>query len=487
MPSTQKIPEKQFHKIWQTQDFTEELKTSSGELLTVLNPGDYNTDESGPDFKNARIKIGNLTFIGDVEIDQDYSDWKKHGHNINRNYNKIILHICYSNLQKQHYIYTSDGRRVPSIAIDKIIASDNIELVEKKITKVREEPTLKCASEIHLLEKDIRINAILKYGITRLEKKSNKIFTRLKELKFLSELEIKEPVIRYELTKEFNEKKFSQEDFKDKDIWKQLLYELIFEALGYSKNKGIMLKLSQFANISFLCGIEYDINYRKKLETTFYRISGLLPEKEDSNDEYINNLWEEWDNLSKKYDGRILDETQWHFLGQRPQNFPTVRIAGGIALIEAILHHNLAGKIINKFSEINSSKVLINSIRSLFIIKANGYWKNHYIFNKPSNISLNYFIGLSRADEIVINIVLPFLSVYFELFGNEKLSKKVIKIYNEYDQKSDNKIIRQVVKGLQVEGIEKKAIYAQGMIEVYNNYCSKGRCLECELGKQIFS
>ncbi|MCB9249288.1 MAG: DUF2851 family protein [Ignavibacteriales bacterium] len=183
----------------------------------------------------------------------------------------------------------------------------------------------------------------------------------------------------------------------------------------------------------------------------------------------------------------MFDETQWHFLGQRPQNFPTIRIVGGAILIESILHHNLAGQIIKKFSEINNPKVLINSIRSLFILKATGYWQEHYVFNKKSKVKLNYLLGLSRADEIMINVILPYLSVYFELFGNQKLSKKVLQIYNEYDQKSDNKITKDVSKGLQVEGLEKKTIYAQGMIELYRNYCSKNRCLECEIGKTVFT
>ncbi|MCB9249286.1 MAG: DUF2851 family protein [Ignavibacteriales bacterium] len=135
MQSQTNISEEQFHKIWQEQDFTAELKTLAGDDVEVISPGEYNSDESGPDFKHARIKLGNLTFVGDVEIDQDYSDWKKHGHNINRNYNKLILHISYTNPQKQNYIYTSDGRKVPSIAINKYISADNLETIKKPTSK----------------------------------------------------------------------------------------------------------------------------------------------------------------------------------------------------------------------------------------------------------------------------------------------------------------------------------------------------------------
>ncbi len=88
----------------------------------------------------------------------------------------------------------------------------------------------------------------------------------------------------------------------------------------------------------------------------------------------------------------------------------------------------------------NSTKVLINSISSLFIVKALGYWKDHYVFEKTSKVKLNYIIGLNRADEIFINVLLPYLSVYFDVFGNEILSRKVLKVLMNMNKRSDNKI-----------------------------------------------
>ncbi|MBK8945736.1 MAG: DUF2851 family protein [Ignavibacteriae bacterium] len=489
MQSSQKISEKKIHQIWAHQNFTNELKTFSGEEIEVLFPGEYNNDETGPDFKHARIKLGNLTFIGDVEIDQDYSDWKRHGHNINRNYNKTILHICVTNNLKQNYVYTSDGRKVQSLSLENFISIDEIEPMNMSNSKSSDKNfELRCSSEINSIDKKIIENALLNYGLKRFENKCSNVFTRLKELKFLNDLKLNEPVIRYELTQEFNNKVFLQSEFRDKEIWKQLLYEFIFEALGYSKNKKIMQKLAQNVNLKFISKINLDEKFQLKLESILFKISGLLPENISSDEEnYVRNLNEIWNQEKQNYDGKYFDETQWHFLGQRPQNFPTIRIAGGIKIIEAILNHNLIGHLIRKFSEIKKEAVLINSIRSLFVIKANGYWAEHYVFDKKSNIKLNYLIGVSRADEIFVNVILPFLSVYFEVFGNHNLSKKVLKIYNEYEQKLDNKIVRDVAHGLNSVGIEKKTIYAQGMIEAFRNYCSKNKCLECEIGKTIFN
>jgi hypothetical protein len=487
--NSNQISEKQLHLIWQKNNFNSDLTTSTEDRISILSTGEYNQNSSGPDFKHARIQIGSLTFVGDVEIDMDYSDWKNHGHNINKNYNKVILHICFTNKQKQNYVYTSDGRKVNSISIKDNISIDDltseITLAVKSIAKTNNE--LKCHSEIEIVEKNEIEKFLLKLGIERFQQKCDKVYDRLKELKFISELELKEPVIRYELTKQFNERNFSHSDFKNKTVWKQLLYEMIFEALGYSKNKMIMKKLAQNIQLEFFNNFEKDDKFLHKIESIYYNVSGLLNYDELSTDNYIKELNSIWQTYSKIYDGKKFDETQWHFLGQRPQNFPTVRIAGGARLVDEIVNNNLVGKIIKKFSEITNTKVLINSIRSLFIIKAQGYWSNHYIFKKESKIKLNYIVGLSRADEIFVNVLLPFLSVYFDMFGNETLSKKVLKVFNEFEQKLDNKIVRDISDNLLLNGMNKKAIYSQGMIELYRNYCTKNKCLECEIGKKVFN
>ena len=123
----------------------------------------------------------------------------------------------------------------------------------------------------------------------------------------------------------------------------------------------------------------------------------------------------------------------------------------------------------------------------MFVIKSSGFWKKHYVFDQPSNGEIKYFVGASRADEMIINVILPFLSVYFDVFGNVELAKKVLRIYNVYNQNSDNRIVRDVAEGLNVTHFLRKAIYTQGMIELFRTKCSKGKCLECEIGKEVFN
>ena len=57
------------HRLWPSED----MSTVDGERVQVIDPGRLNTD-SGPDFFNAKIRIGRDMWAGDVEIHVNASD-----------------------------------------------------------------------------------------------------------------------------------------------------------------------------------------------------------------------------------------------------------------------------------------------------------------------------------------------------------------------------------------------------------------------------
>ncbi len=493
MARTIKLYEAELYNVWQSKSFQNPLVAKTGQKVDIIDPGEFNKDSSGPDFKNARVKIDDLTYVGDVEIDRDYNDWKHHGHNIDKKYNKVILHVCFLNKYHQNYVYNKEGRKILSICLSDYLDEEEVKEINEKIEASKEELShkLRCVELIDKIPFGFRKRYLAELGIKRFEKKATRIFNRLKELKFISELQIKEPEIGYELSEQFNNKEFSSEEFQDKELWEQLFYEFIFEALGYSKNKSIMLKLSRSVNIQFLKKFDDPEEFTILAESALYGVGGLLPkvteETKEKFSEYTLTLNENWENIKKIYDGKIYDETDWHFFKLRPQNFPTIRIAGGVKFLKDLIFNDLIGKIIKKVIEIRNLTVLMNSLKSLFIIKSSGYWKKHYTFDNAASKEIKYFVGLSRADEMIVNVVLPFLSVYFKIFGKEDAGKKVMKIFQIYNQNSDNKITREVAENLDVLPLLRKSIYSQGMIELFRSYCSKNKCLECKFGEQVFN
>lgn len=490
MPRDPKIYEEQLYEIWEKQKFSRTLQTVGGDDIEILETGDRNVDTAGPDYLNAKVRIGDMVYLGDVELDSDYNDWKTHGHNINKKHNKLVLHLSLVNSQNHPYVYTKDGRKIPTVCLSRFI-DDNFAPLPKGNRKSAQKKKLqlKCISLSDQIDLESRMKYVSEQGIIRFKKKIERIFNRLKELAYLNQLSIKEPIIRYDLKYEFDKKKFSVDDFGEKKLWQQLLYEFIFEALGYTQNKGAMVRLAQSLNLDALEKFKSGDRIRY-FESLFFNVSGLapdprgLPETEVS--DYSRRLYSDWEKLRNSFDGEILSETDWHFFRLRPRNFPTIRIAAGVRIIESIIIGDLIGGLIRKIKLITAADKNLKDLRKPFIIEAEGYWKEHYIFDHKAKEKSKYFVGSARADEIVINVVLPFFSLYFDLFDNEELSRKCLMIYSNYEGGGDNKITKTVAEGLNLEKHRGKTVISQGMIELYKNYCSKDKCTECALGKIIF-
>ncbi len=64
MKNTLNINESFICRIWESADeFCNGIRTTDGEPVKILNIGTCNSD-SGPDFKNALIRIGDETYLG---------------------------------------------------------------------------------------------------------------------------------------------------------------------------------------------------------------------------------------------------------------------------------------------------------------------------------------------------------------------------------------------------------------------------------------
>jgi hypothetical protein len=487
-----KIPEKFLYEIWKNQNIHKEIFTACGEMISVFEPGTENTDNGGPDFLNARIKIGNITYVGDVEIDNLHSDWKTHGHNINKRYNKVILHAVLSCDPNSKFVYTQEGRKVPTVCFDSFLEEGINASLRKAIVSERENKTNKipCHEIASTADEKIKIDFLFELGIERFKKKCERMVHRLKELLYLSDLHLKEPVVRYEIPPNYYDKTFTVAELNKREIWEQLFYEEIFEALGYSQNKTIMMKLAQSANIEILRSLTVNENVNLAYESILFNIAGLVPDvinlPGDEASEYTKEIVKIWSNLRGSYDGRIYTEHDWHFFRLRPLNFPTLRIAGGARIADKILNHNLISVLVKKFTEIHNHTVLSNSVKSLLIIKADGYWSKHYVFDKETPEDIHYFIGSSRADEIYINVILPFMYIYFDLFGKKSLAQKVLKIFGQVSINAENSLVTEIAESLSLHNAWKRTVIYQGMIELFRSYCTKQRCLDCRIGTKVF-
>ncbi|HLG33230.1 MAG TPA: DUF2851 family protein [Ignavibacteriaceae bacterium] len=487
------VLEKYLYDIWKEKKFSKDLITADDQKIEIIDAGLQNNKMAGPDFLNARVKIGNITFLGDIEIDSLHNDWKAHGHFLDKKYNKIILHLVASKEKYKPFVFTRDGRKVQSICMidyldDSLRTSIQSSIKSERTTKNFRLP---CSGLNDKVSIKIKLSFLLELGIERFNSKSKRILHRLKEIIYLKQMNIREPIVRYDFGEEFFNKKFSADEFGDKESWQQLTYEMIFEALGYSKNKDIMLKLAKAVNVKFLSHYKNEESFHQLIESALFNVSGLIPNKKNFDEEessgYIRQLTEDWNKIRNKYDGPLLKSENWHFFKLRPANFPTIRISGGAKILVTLIQKDLFKNLIDLIKNEEDTGTLTYNIRNLIIMKEEGFWQDHFVFDKKSKELIKYSIGISRADEIIVNVLLPILLLYFEIFPDTESLKRIKNLFINYIQEGSNKLVNQVASELDLKKASRKSINYQGMIELFRNYCIKERCLECKIGEKIFN
>ena len=86
--------EQLLHYCWKHRLFPlRQLTTTDNQVVEVIDVGLHNAN-SGPDFLNAKVKIGNTVWVGNVEIHVKSSDWYVHRHEQDAAYNNVILHVA---------------------------------------------------------------------------------------------------------------------------------------------------------------------------------------------------------------------------------------------------------------------------------------------------------------------------------------------------------------------------------------------------------
>ena len=420
-------PEQLLHYIWKYKLYTNQTFVSSdGDEIEILNTGMLNSN-AGPDFFNSKIKVGNKTWAGNIEIHKSSSDWKKHMHHIDPVYNSIILHV----VEKIDCdIYTQDNRKIPQIAIDipHNVASNYTQLLNSSFT-IPCTNTLKDVPKIHLN------NWLYALLVERLERKTNDIYTILDK---------------------FN------------NSWDETFYVLLARNFGFGLNSEVFERLALSLPYFY---IQKHSDNIFQVEALLFGQAGLL---EDNTilDDYFLQLKKEYHFLRKKYTLNNLDGFLFKSLRVRPQGFPQVRIAQLAAVLQQ--SKRLFSHVLEKED--------VDLLRLFFHINASEYWQTHYTFGKPSNKKTKY-PGDSSINVILINTVAPILFAYGKKNNIEKYCTNALAILEDLKPEK-NSLITEFKK----HGINPlNAADTQALIQLRKEYCDHRKCLYCKVGYQILS
>ncbi len=441
-------------RIWEDRSNYKGLKTCSGEDVDIIEYGKRNSD-AGPDYKDAKVKIGSILYSGSIEIHRSVNDWYLHKHKGDNKFNNVILHVAFyenDGLSETGYPKVKRSRNVPTVILSEFLSKS-----------------------VHEIWKDIINNPSSAFKLPCFPENSSVAHSLKKEwIDFLSKerLEFKAARIRSYLEAETSE-------INKKINWEQALFEFICEALGFSKNKEQFRKLSGKISLPDLKNKTLTL---AEIDSLLFGLSGFLHDL-SYKDRYIFELKSNWIRLRSDIKQEPLDKSEWNFFRLRPPNFPTLRIAYASGLLYDLLSKELFKDIIFIFEQgINVKKELFHRFSK---IQVSGYWNIHYNFSRKSAAYTN-LIGKERITDIIVNVILPLVYLYSGCFSKTNLKNRAEYFYKKEKQKSGtNEVVRVMEKqtGMKVSSLADE----QGLLQLHNYYCLKEKCSECEIGKIVFS
>lgn len=89
-------------------------------------------------------------------------------------------------------------------------------------------------------------------------------------------------------------------------------------------------------------------------------------------------------------------------------------------------------------------------------------------------------IGPGRADEMAVNVVLPFTLAWAQARQDKRLAQAALTLYQHYPKLSPYGILRRLTAALGRE-LTAGARRQQGMLRIFHRYCRQGGCNRCPL------
>jgi len=403
----------------------QQLLLDDKEKLEVISPGEHNFD-SGPDFFNAKVRIGDTIWAGNVEIHINSSDWNRHGHQTDAAYDSVILHVVANN---DTTVLNSKGAAVKTATID---YPNSLEWQLQRL--VANEYWIPCAQHINSYgELPLRM-WLAALSAERLEQKTEQVHRWVNELK---------------------------------GSWEEAFYISMARSFGLKINALPFELLAKSIPLKTLAKIR---NNLPSIEALLFGQAGMLHVHDHPHDTYYQMLRKEYEYLKKTHSLTPIPHHLWKFMRLRPLAFPTIRIAQFASLI-----HKSYG-LFSKCIEIEKFTDLTDLLRT----ECSSYWHTHYTFGKET-AAKSKVLGKTAIATIALNTVIPFMFAYGNARGNQVLKDKALTLLDELPAEKNS-----TVQGFaKLSVVADSALFSQAMVQLKSQYCDKRKCLYCNVGASV--
>lgn len=414
------MQEEYLHYLFKHNFFSNEFVTIKGEALEVIDRGNYHHN-SGPDFLESKIKLGDKIWAGHIEFHVKSSDWYKHHHQSDDNYKNVIAHFVYE-YDKPIFI----GRfELPTIELKSLIKKSHYEhYLNFKSSK----DWVPCEQQIQSIDDFIVFQQKEQALINRLLRKSNEIVDAIE---------------------------------KNKGDEQKVFWMTLAKVFGGQVNSEVFIELVDKFKASHFSYLNYD---QTSIEAYCFGLAGFL--KNDlMGDNYLDDLKQRFAYQKKLFNLSSLPVKVWKFSRMRPGNYPTVRLAQFAALLSKVEYN---------FKTFESTT--LNDLE----VSLNSYWQRHYHFGKPSGKENK---GLSKRfkDLIRINVFSPILFAQGVIKDQSEFKENAIESFFLIPAEQNSIVKKWKMIGVSV----KTAFDSQALIEQKNEFCVKSKCLECHIGQAI--
>ncbi len=417
--------EKIIYYIWKNRLFPlSGLYTTSGEKVRVINNG-YSNGE-GNMFSDAKIIIGDKTWVGNVVLHGKSSDWEQNIFAKNICTSNVILHVT---MENDCSILRNHGEEIQQLCIG---YPQNLKK-EFYATLEKDGNNLPCAHAVSQME-EVKLHSILsRLLVERIEEKA-KIIQTIHE--------------------------------KCDRKWEETLFRTLTRSFGF----GIQSELfERLANTIDFNALSKHRDNSIQVEAIFFGQAGLLDEESipyyyrqfavQSN--YFNELKREYSFLENKFNLKKMDYSSWETCSSTPH----LRLAR-----LATIYHS------RKFSlsAIANCKTT-EELHEVIDIPLHGYWYNHTCFGGTETCG-NGRMKQRQTDVIIINAIAPVLFVYGKHRKEYSLCRKAEELLHSLKSEENSIVRRWRERGVNSEC----AGDSQALLHLNRFYCSNRKCLECQ-------
>lgn len=259
------------------------LRTPEGLEVEVIDPGLHNHDQ-GPDFFNAKIRLGGTLWAGNIEMHLRSSDWYRHGHDSDPSYNSVILHVVG---EVDGEVRTLEGKTLPQVRLD---IPEHIRTNYEVLCRTEDYPRChRIIPSLPLLKVHQWMDALL---VERLKERSERITMLAERLG---------------------------------GDWERATFVTLSRSFGFGLNGDAFERWAMRIPLS-AAGKHRDDLFQ--IESLFLGMAGLIDEveKQRSGSE-VRLLRQEFEFLKHKFGlTDAMERSDWCFMRTRPRNFPYLRI-----------------------------------------------------------------------------------------------------------------------------------------------------------------